>query len=52
VSRIRFYNLERSHQGYRLNGRTPAQGLGEDTGQKKLPTIILTEDEATAVAAE
>jgi transposase InsO family protein len=24
-----FYNFERSHQGYRLNGRTPAQALLE-----------------------
>jgi transposase InsO family protein len=26
---LRYYNLERSHQGYRLPGRTPAQALRE-----------------------
>lgn len=26
------YNLRRSHQGYRLGGRTPAQAFGEATG--------------------
>jgi len=24
---LRYYDLERSHQGYRLKGRTPAQAL-------------------------
>lgn len=24
---LNYYNLERSHQGYRLKGRTPAQAL-------------------------
>ena len=27
-----YYNFERSHQGYRLNGRTPAQALFETLG--------------------
>lgn len=31
------YNLERSHQGYRLNGRTPAQALG--ISAMKLPNL-------------
>ena len=26
---LKYYNLERSHQGYRLPGRTPAQALRE-----------------------
>ena len=29
---LRYYNLERSHQGYRLRGRTPAQALREALG--------------------
>jgi hypothetical protein len=34
-----FYNLERSHQGYRLNGRTPAQALREALGVDTLPSL-------------
>ena len=45
---IEFYNLKRSHQGYRLKGRTPAQALREALSRKKLPSIIPKEDE-TAV---
>jgi transposase InsO family protein len=35
------YNLERSHQGYRLGGRTPAQALADAlrTKLKKLPNL-------------
>jgi transposase InsO family protein len=32
-----FYNLERSHQGYRLKGRTPAQAMREALGVEDLP---------------
>lgn len=32
-----YYNLERSHQGYRLQGRTPAQALREALGIDDLP---------------
>jgi transposase InsO family protein len=31
------YNTKRSHQGYRLNGRTPAQALCEALGLDELP---------------
>ena len=31
---------KRSHQGYRLNGRTPAQELIDPLGQKQLPPMI------------
>jgi len=31
------YNLRRSHQGYRLGGRTPAQALQEALGLTELP---------------
>jgi hypothetical protein len=29
---LAYYNLERSHQGYRLTGRTPAQARREALG--------------------
>jgi len=31
---IEFYNLKRSHQGYRLKGRTPAQALRDALGKR------------------
>ena len=34
-----YYNLERSHQGYRLRGRTPAQALREALGLEHLPNL-------------
>ncbi len=37
---LAYYNLERSHQGYRLKGRTPAQALREALGKKKLPPVV------------
>jgi hypothetical protein len=36
---LAFYNLERTHQGYRLRGRTPAQALRDAMGRKRLPAI-------------
>ena len=39
-----FYNLRRSHQGYRLKGRTPAQALREALGRKKRPPIVPKDD--------
>jgi len=41
---MRYYNLERSHQGYPLNGRTPAQALTDALGFAEIPEIILTEE--------
>ena len=35
-----YYNLERSHQGYRLRGRTPAQALREALGLEELPPVV------------
>ena len=35
-----YYNLERSHQGYRLKGRTPAQALREALQIQELPPIV------------
>jgi len=46
-----FYTLKRSHRGYRLKGRTPAQALREALGRKKLPPIIPKEEEETAPEA-
>lgn len=37
---IAYYNLRRSHQGYRLNGRTPAQALRDALGVDELPPVI------------
>ena len=37
---LTFYNLKRSHQGYRLKGRTPAQALREALGRKNRPTVV------------
>ena len=37
---LRGYNEERSHQGYRLNGRTPTQGLREALGRDQLPPVV------------
>ena len=34
-----YYNLERSHQGYRLKGRTPAAALREALGVDQLPNL-------------
>ncbi len=31
---LSYYNLKRSHQGYRLKGRTSAQALHETLGEK------------------
>ncbi len=48
---LAYYNLERSHQGYRLKGRTPAQALREALGITELPPLVATEEEATTPAA-
>ena len=37
---LEYYNLRRSHQGYRLQGRTPAQALCEALGIEELPPMI------------
>jgi len=45
---LEYYNLQRSHQGYRLQGRTPAQALRETLGLDDLPALIppaTTDDE-------
>ena len=44
---LRPYNLERSHQGYRLKGRKPAQALRETLAIETLPPIV-PEPEMTA----
>lgn len=41
---LRYYNLERSHQGYRLKGRTPAQALREALAVDALPPIVLEQE--------
>jgi transposase InsO family protein len=39
---LEYYNLRRSHQGYRLAGRTPAQALQEALGITELPPVVMT----------
>lgn len=46
---LEYYNLQRSHQGYRLNGRTPAQALREALGAEELPPF--TQEETTEQTA-
>ena len=49
---LRYYNLERSHQGYRLKGRTPAQALREALNVETLPPIVPDPEETTETEAE
>jgi transposase InsO family protein len=37
---IEYYNKERSHQGYRLQGRTPVQALKEALNIEEIPLLI------------
>ena len=39
------YILRRTHQGYRVQGRTPAQALREALGVEELPPFVLAEEE-------
>ena len=48
---LAYYNLKRSHQGYRLKGRTPAQALREALGKKKLPPVVPIEQKETTKQA-
>lgn len=41
---MRYYNLQRTHQGYRLKGRTPVQALREALGIDEIPEMIPTEE--------
>ena len=41
------YNLARSHQGYRLKGRTPAQALRDALGACELPSLAFRNDANT-----
>lgn len=40
---LAFYNEERTHQGYRLQGRTPAQAMREALDLPSLPPMITSE---------
>jgi hypothetical protein len=42
---IAFDNERRTHQGYRLKGRTPAQALREALGIERLPAFALPVDQ-------
>jgi transposase InsO family protein len=39
------YNLRRTHQGYRVQGRTPAQALRDALGVDELPPFVIAEEE-------
>jgi transposase InsO family protein len=39
------YNFRRTHQGYRLQGRTPAQALRDALGVDELPPFVIEEEE-------
>lgn len=41
---MRYYNLQRTHQGYRLKGRTPVQALREALSIDEIPEMIPTEE--------
>jgi transposase InsO family protein len=43
---LAYYNVQRTHQGYRLKGRTPAQALCEALGLEELPRFPQVEDAA------
>jgi transposase InsO family protein len=43
---LTYYNVQRTHQGYRLKGRTPAQALCEALGLEELPRFPQDGDEA------
>ena len=48
---LRYYNLDRSHQGYRLRGRTPAQALREALGIEELPPVVPAAQETETLEA-
>jgi len=49
---LEYCNMQRSHQGYRLAGRTPAQALREALGiHELLPLAPVADDEAKEVMA-
>ena len=45
---LTYYNVQRTHQGYRLKGRTPAQALCEALGLAELPRFPQSDDETDA----
>ena len=46
---LNYYNLERTHQGYCLKGRTPAQALRDALGIEELPPFIPDASEETTI---
>lgn len=46
---LNYYNLERTHQGYRLKGRTPAQALRDALGVQDLPPFVPNASEETPI---
>lgn len=42
---LAYYNLEGSHQGYRLRGKTPAQALREALSVEELPALTYSQED-------
>ncbi len=49
---LRYYNLERSHQGYRLKGRTPTQALRDALQVEDLPPIVPDPEETVEIDSD
>jgi hypothetical protein len=50
---VAYYNLDRSHQAYRLRGRTLAEALREALGVERIPElVVLASSESQTYAAE
>ena len=49
---LRYYNEERSHQGYRLKGRTPALALKQALQIETLPPIVAAPEENSEATAD
>ena len=49
---IVYYDLRRSHQGYRLKGKTPAQAVREALAIDELPPLFTPPDKEDQMAEE
>lgn len=49
---LRYYNLVRGHQGYRLKGRTPSQALREALQTEQLPDLVPGPEETADTESE
>jgi len=49
---LAYYNFRRSHRGYRLAGRIPAQTLRQALGREELPTLDFIDTQSAEEAAD